>query len=118
MKVKDIDNITIYIEDLNKTKRFYHETLDLPIIQKDDQTITFQLGKQKLICSLIDQNHQTKNNPNIGAGNFTILVKDSLDIVKAHLENYFIELIDFSTENHSLTFLDPDKNLIKIMTNN
>ncbi|MCF6514722.1 lactoylglutathione lyase [Lactobacillus sp. S2-2] len=118
MKVKDIDNITIYIEDLNKTMRFYHETLDLPIVKKSDYMITFQLGKQKLNCSLINDEDNSNNLPSIGSGNLTILVKDPIEVIKAHLENYFIDLIEFSKENKSIKFLDPDQNLIEIISNN
>ncbi|MCX8742614.1 VOC family protein [Lactobacillus sp. B3795] len=121
MKVKDIDHITIFANDLKLCMRFYHEVLDLPIIKFTDDRLEFQLGKQKLIFLQNDSDDNVPENPTPGSSKFCIIVKDSLTDLSAHLANYGVTIIDGPKKVHgsngpmnSLFINDPEKNVIEI----
>lgn len=121
MKVKDIDNITIFAADLKLCMRFYHEVLDLPIIEMTDTKLEFQLGKQKLIFLQNDSDDNVPENPTSGSAKFCIIVKDSLTDLSSHLANYGVKIIDGPKKikgangmMNSIFINDPENNVIEI----
>ncbi|XIF19550.1 MAG: hypothetical protein AJITA_00206 [Acetilactobacillus jinshanensis] len=122
MRVRDIDHLTITVKDLDRTMRFYHEVLDLPVVSFTKKLLTVQLGHQKLEFRQADMNY----NPNIphatpGASAFCITDKDSLTYTKEHLANYGVKVVRGPVEvrgsngpMRALWILDPDSNLIEI----
>ncbi|AYF92290.1 VOC family protein [Apilactobacillus bombintestini] len=121
MKVKDIDHIVIFAQDLKLCMRFYHEVLDLPIVEFTDNLLELQLGKQKLIFLPAERNSDTPANPTPGANSFCITVKDSLEDLSSHLANYGVNIIDGPKKVHgsngmmnSLFINDPENNVIEI----
>lgn len=40
-----IGAITLFVEDLDATKRFYQEVFDLPVVFEDDNSAVFSFGK-------------------------------------------------------------------------
>ncbi|UQS84400.1 VOC family protein [Apilactobacillus apisilvae] len=122
MKVKDIDHITIFVRDLEKTMRFYHEVFDLPILTFDESKLEFQLGKQKLIfLTIISSDNNNPKNPSAGSSKFCIIAKDSLSDITSHLANYGVEIIDgpkkvsgANGEMNSIYVNDPEQNVIEI----
>lgn len=121
MKVKDIDHITIFSKDLKKCMRFYHEVLDLPIIDFTDDQLEFQLGKQKLIFIANPTVVNSPDNTVPGAVSFCITVKDSLTDLSAHLANYGVHIIDGPKPVHgsngnmqAILINDPENNVIEI----
>ncbi|TPR18296.1 VOC family protein [Apilactobacillus timberlakei] len=122
MKVKDIDHITIFVDDLEKCMRFYHEVFDLPILKFDDKQLEFQLGKQKLIfLPIISDEKNNPKNPTAGSGKFCIITKDSLSDITSHLANYGVDIIDgpkkvrgANGEMNSIYVNDPENNIIEI----
>ncbi|WP_413628257.1 VOC family protein [Fructilactobacillus vespulae] len=121
MRVQDIDHLDLVVADLEKTMRFYHEVLDLPIILEEDTKIVFQLGKQKLVCRTTADEGLAAIHSQVGSTTFSILTKDPLATVEKHLANYFIDIVAgpsksvFANKNViSLYINDPAGNLIEI----
>ncbi|EKK20601.1 biphenyl-2, 3-diol 1, 2-dioxygenase III-related protein [Fructilactobacillus florum 8D] len=121
MRVHDIAQLQIHVRDLETTLQFYHEVLDLPVLVANQHEICFQLGKQRLHCQLIDPQKLGPAHPTCGAAFFSILIKDSLTDLAAHLANYAIPIVKGPlTIKHgkqlqtALYINDPDGNLIEI----
>lgn len=44
-----IESLTLHTSSLHRTRLFYHQTLELPIIAENDESITFRAGRTKLV---------------------------------------------------------------------
>ncbi|USS88392.1 VOC family protein [Fructilactobacillus hinvesii] len=121
MRIKDVDQVVITVDDLEATRGFYHEVLDLPILAETEQKLLFQLGKQTLVCQLPTAEGAQPAQPTVGAATISLLAKDSLATIEAHLANYFIKIVAgpldrqlTTNQAHSLLINDPAGNLIEI----
>ncbi|MCL0311994.1 VOC family protein [Apilactobacillus sp. TMW 2.2459] len=121
MKIKDIDHITIAVENLERCMRFYHEVLDLPIVKQNEQSILLQIGKQKIKLVLQNKNDLKPNKETAASASFCVIAKDSLKDIQAHLANYGVNIVDgpklINGSNglmNSIHITDPEGNLIEI----
>ncbi|USS85704.1 VOC family protein [Fructilactobacillus myrtifloralis] len=121
MRVRDVDQVVVTVDELEAALRFYHEVLDLPLLKETADQLLFQLGKQTLVCQLPSISGLTAAQPTAGSTAFSILAKDSLATIQAHLANYFIDIvagpIERQTAKHqvrSLFIQDPAGNLLEI----
>ncbi|USS89260.1 VOC family protein [Fructilactobacillus cliffordii] len=121
MRVKDVDQVVITVDDLEAARGFYHEVLDLPVLAETETKLLFQLGKQTLVCQLPTDTGLQPAHPTVGSTTLSILVKDSLATIEAHFANYFIDIVAgpldrqlTKHQGHSLLINDPAGNLIEI----
>ena len=113
MNIREIEYITIFVSDLEASLRFYHEVFDLQIVDLPNGDKGADLNKMFLDF------HQeaTVDNPI----SFGLIAKDKMTDIKAHLINYFVDIVDEPTQKtevrrnvNSITILDPDKNRIEV----
>jgi catechol 2,3-dioxygenase-like lactoylglutathione lyase family enzyme len=53
MKMNAIKEICLYVNDLERTRDFYHELLELPLISYvEERHVFFRVGEQVLLCFL------------------------------------------------------------------
>ena len=122
MNVRDLDHLTITVSNLDRTMRFYHEVLDLPVVSFTKKLLTIQLGHQKLEFRQAGQQYQPNlAKPTPGASAFCITAKDSLTYTKEHLANYGVTIVAGPTKvkgpngpMRAIYIYDPDRNLIEI----
>ncbi|GLB46568.1 glyoxalase [Philodulcilactobacillus myokoensis] len=122
MKVKDIDHVTLFSDDLEKSMRFYHEALDLPVVKFQNDRLELQLGKQKLIILNINAEMPAKPGKNIaGGGSFSLISKDPLEYLTNHFANYGVDILAGPLKirgangmMNAIYIHDPDQNLIEI----
>jgi catechol 2,3-dioxygenase-like lactoylglutathione lyase family enzyme len=64
MKIKQIKETCLYVQNLNKIQDFYHFKLGLPIISMvENRHIFFRAGTSVLLCFIPDTTKQEKNLP-------------------------------------------------------
>lgn len=122
MNIRNIDHLTLTVSDLERSLRWYHEVLDLPIITFDDGRKGVKLGKQKLNFQVTDNPYlPVAKHPTVGAADFAIIATDPLANILAHLTNYAVEIVDGPIPKQgaqgpmtSVYVRDPDENLIEI----
>ncbi len=113
MNVRELDFITIPVSDLETSRRFYHEVLDLPMTDLPDGRDVAKLQKEYLI---LDSNEKVEQPISFG-----VIANDSVVDVNSHLINYDVEVISGPKEENlfghkvtSFVVLDPDKNKVTI----
>lgn len=122
MKIRDIDHVTMYVNDVDRTIRFYHETFDMPVLHQDDTHALMLCGKQALDFKLITENQSLEAKQKAaGSAAFCFIVKEQLSDVENHLRSYYIPILDGPSEHQgahsqltSLFINDPDGNLLEI----
>jgi len=51
MKIKQIKEVCLYINDLDEAEKFYHQQLELPVISRvEGRHIFFRVGPNVLLC--------------------------------------------------------------------
>lgn len=113
MNIREIEYITIPVSNLEVSLRFYHEVFDLRIVDLPNGDKGADLRKQFLDFHVEDKvEHPTS---------FGLIAHDSMKDIKAHLINYFVDIVSEPTEKtevrrnvNSITILDPDKNRIEV----
>ncbi|MBU9789871.1 VOC family protein [Lentilactobacillus sp. IMAU92037] len=113
MNIREIEYITIPVSNLEVSLRFYHEVFDMQIVDLPNGDKGADLRKMFLDFRQVDN----VSNPI----SFGLIAKDSMEAIKAHLINYFVDIVDEpSTKTevrrkvNSITILDPDKNRIEV----
>lgn len=114
---KDIEVITLFVEDLPKSKLFYEKVFDLSVVFEDDNCTIFDFGNLIINLLKISESHQLISPMVVSerkAGSrfmFTIKVKD-VDAVCKDLDNRGVELlngpIDRPWGRRTACFADPD----------
>ncbi|GHP14518.1 glyoxalase [Lentilactobacillus fungorum] len=113
MNIREIEYITIPVSNLEVSLRFYHEVFDLRIVDLPNGDKGADLRKMFLDFHLEDRvDHPIS---------FGLIAKDSMAAIKAHLINYFVDIVDEPTTKtevrrkvNSITILDPDQNRIEV----
>lgn len=122
MKIKDIDNITITVSNIEKSQRFYHEVFDMPEIFSDDGRPTLLCGKQAIKLQEADNPFELSgHNQATGVATLCIIVKESLESVMNHFESYYVDIVTGPVKSrgahgelNSIYIHDPDLNLIEV----
>jgi catechol 2,3-dioxygenase-like lactoylglutathione lyase family enzyme len=118
-----IKETCLYVRDLEKTKHFYNEILELPIIHYERKKhIFFKLGSSVLLC-FNPEDSKTKTSPpaHFGEGKqhvaFEVPDKEYLNS-KKEIQSKGIRIIDevvWSSGKKSFYFEDFDGNVLEIV---
>ena len=122
MKMRRIDHIVLTVSNLEESMRFYHEVLDMPVIdqQSNDDVITRRCGHQLIRL----QHRPTKlvaNPPTVGSADLCLVAGDKVDDILHHFNSYYVDVVEGPVEKQgsegamtSIYVHDPDKNLIEV----
>jgi catechol 2,3-dioxygenase-like lactoylglutathione lyase family enzyme len=115
--IKRIEQVFLFVSDLNKSVSFYNELLGLPIVASENDWVTFEIDDQTLTLQKC-------------AGEFTAhlnsprnvqfaLEVDDLDSFYVNLEGkgvpFFMEPTDQSWGGRLAQLLDPDGNILQLI---
>lgn len=123
MNFLKIKETCLYVHDLEQARKFYHETLELPLISYvKDKHIFFRAGSSVLLCfNPHDSRQKETPPPHFGGGkqHFAFEVKQS-DYAQAKrwIESKNIRITDTVTWKsgaESFYFEDPEGNVLEIV---
>ncbi|WP_295746685.1 VOC family protein [uncultured Limosilactobacillus sp.] len=120
MRMRRFDDLTIYVSDLERSRRFYHEVFDMPIIeeQSDANHVTIRCGHQLIRLIAADHDHQSM----VGMASFSIVARDNIDDISHHFISYEVKMIQpvhqalgAEGKMQAITIADPDNNIINVV---
>ena len=121
MKYVKIKETCLYVHDLEKTRKFYHEILELPIINYEPgKHIFFRLGSSVLLCFNPDDSRSKVSPPaHYGGGkqHFAFEVNDYAK-AKEEIKAKGITITDevtWKSGEESFYFEDPEGNILEIL---
>lgn len=123
MKIRRIDHIVLTVSDLSRSRRFYHEVFDMPVIdqQSSDSVITLRCGHQLIRLQQADREALKADKPTVGSADLCIVARDDLDAILCHFKSYYVDVIEGPVKKNgsegpmqSIYIHDPDKNLIEV----
>lgn len=123
MKFLKIKETCLYVRDLEGAKKFYHETLELPLISYvANKHIFFKAGTSVLLCFNPEDSRHKKSPPaHYGGGkqHFAFEVKlQEYEHAKTWIESKGIRITDTVTWKsgvESFYFEDPEGNVLEIV---
>lgn len=123
MDIIKIKETCLYIHDLEQAKKFYHETLELPLLSYvKGKHVFFRAGTSVLLCFNPEDSKQKKSPPaHYGGGkqHFAFEVKDSdYAIAKEWVATKGITITEEVTwrgGKKSFYFEDPEGNVLEIV---
>lgn len=125
MKMRRIDHIVLTVSDLERSRRFYHEVFDMPVIdqQTNDEVVTLRCGHQLIRLQTVDRDQKAlqANKPTVGAADLCLVSGDDVNETLHHFKSYFVDVIagpvtKYGSEGQmtSIYLRDPDQNLIEV----
>lgn len=112
--MKIIESV-LHTTDLDSLEDFYRNTLQLPIISNDSETLRIKVGESILTFMKTDSStpyHFAFNIPQNQITQALEWLKERVDI----LPDEHGEIIDFANWNaHSVYFYDPDNNIVELI---
>ena len=123
MDISKIKETCLYVHDLEKAKRFYHERLGLPVISYlNDKHLFLRAGQSVLLLFNPDDSKQKKSPPaHFGGGkqHFAFEVNASnYDESRREIQGKGIVIIDeitWKSGKKSFYFNDPEGNVLEIL---
>jgi catechol 2,3-dioxygenase-like lactoylglutathione lyase family enzyme len=123
MKIKGIKETCLYIEEIDRTEKFYHQLLGLPVYNKiDGKLIFFRAGESMLLCFVNGTTtSQSKLPPHAASGSIHFafeVAKEEYQNWKNYLESKSIEIEheqEWKNGLKSFYFRDPDGHLAEIL---
>lgn len=120
MRMRRLDDITIFVSDLEKSRLFYHEVFDMPII--DDQSsstlVTVRCGHQLIRLRAADKDHQLM----VGKASFSVVARDNMHDIVHHFISYEVDVKEQPHQANGaegameeITIADPDDNTINVV---
>ncbi|MFQ6103172.1 MAG: VOC family protein [Candidatus Glassbacteria bacterium] len=115
--IKRIEQVFLFVSDLNKSVSFYNEILGLPIVASDNDWVTFEIDDQTLTLQKCTKDLSA---PLHGPRNvqFALQVED-LDSFYITLETkgvpFFLEPTEQSWGGKLAQLLDPDGNILQLI---
>jgi catechol 2,3-dioxygenase-like lactoylglutathione lyase family enzyme len=94
-----IGAITLFVEDLEATRRFYRDVFDLPLHYEDDSSAVFRFGDTLVNLLKVDAAHELIEPARVGGPSggsrtqFTLQV-DDVDVAWAELERRGAKLLN------------------------
>ncbi len=118
-----IKETCLYVEDLEKIRQFYHEILDLPIINYDPgKHIFFRLGSSVLLCfNPEDSKHKVSPPGHFGGGNQHVAFEVTAADYEKAKDNIIakgikvIDEVEWKSGVKSFYFNDPEGNILEIV---
>lgn len=125
MKIVNLDHMVLTVNDLEKSKNFYHEIVGLPVIteQTDASHASLVCGNSLLRLRQVDNRVQAIVAGNLTPGSFDFCLEaaDAIDDVIKSLQKNGVAIEQGPVEKHgvkgkmlSVYFRDPDGNLVEI----
>lgn len=123
MKMRRIDHFVLTVSDLKRSRRFYHEVFDMPVIesQSSDAVVTLRCGHQLIRLQQADRDALKAAKPTVGSADFCMVARDDLDAIMHHFKSYDVDVIQGPVEKHgsegamqSIYLRDPDDNLVEV----
>ena len=123
MEIKQIKETCLYVQDLDRTKAFYHDILGLPLYSHvKDRHIFFKAGTSMLLCFLPEVTKAEQNlPPHYAYGKQHIAFEVSAAVYnkwKKQLLSKEIKIIHqqhWRDDLHSFYFEDPNGHLLEIV---
>jgi catechol 2,3-dioxygenase-like lactoylglutathione lyase family enzyme len=123
MNILSIKETCIYVEDLERSRRFYSDKLGLPLISfVKNRHVFFKAGASVLLCFLAEKTKQEKQLPAHGAQGqihfaFEVSKEEYVDAL-SQIKKSGIEILHeqvWKNGLHSFYFHDPDNHLVEII---
>lgn len=125
MKIVNLDHMVLTVNDLEKSKNFYHEVVGLPVIteQTDATHASLVCGNSLLRLRQVDNSVKAIVAGNLTPGSFDFCLESSDDInnVISSLKKKGVAIEQGPVVKHgfkgkmmSVYFRDPDGNLVEI----
>lgn len=122
MKVERIDHLVLTVRDIEETCNFYSEVLGMEVETVSARRKALKFGNQRLSLHQKGRELEPKaDSPAAGPIDIRFIVTDSVEQIKAELENKNIQIqgmVGRSGANgkmNSIYFRDPDQNLIEVI---
>lgn len=123
MQFNQIKETCLYVQDLDRTEKFYSETLNLKVISRSEgRHVFFKAGTSVLLCFIAEATQLEDNLPaHFGEGNMHIafeVPKEKYENVKVELKSAGIEIEheqEWSEEYRSFYFRDPDGHSLEVV---
>lgn len=123
MNVTQIKETCLYVRDLERARRFYHETLGLPVISyARGKHVFFRAGSSILLCFNPEDSKNKKSPPGHfaeGRHHFAFEVtREKYNDHKLEMQEKGIAIIDkviWQTGQESFYFEDPEGNVLEIV---
>jgi lactoylglutathione lyase len=115
--IKDVGAIILFVEDLRRSKVFYHEVLGLDVHFEDDQSVGFKVEGLAFIVLQVDRARvqlqgEPTATPGAGATAFLTTFTDDVDALHADLAGRGINFLQPPTDQpwgvRTAYFKDPD----------
>lgn len=125
MQIVNLDHMVLTVNDLEKSKNFYHEIVGLPIIseQTDETHASLICGNSLLRLRQVDNSVKAIVAGNLTPGSFDFCLEssDTIDDVISSLKKKDVKIEQGPVVKHgfkgkmmSVYFRDPDGNLVEI----
>ncbi len=123
MEIKQVKETCLYVKDLERSKKFYHDILGLQVYSMvENRHVFFKVGPSMLLCFQPEVTKAEKNlPPHFAYGIQHIALEVSPDTYtkwKAALQQKGVAVIHeqhWKASLYSLYFKDPDGHLIEIV---
>jgi len=123
MRIRQIKETSLYIQDLEKAFQFYHYKLGLPLISRaENQHIFFRAGSSVLLCFIPESTRKKIELPaHFGDGNQHLAFEvdpGDYEQWKGKLKMAGIAIIHeevWKDDLESFYFLDPENNVLEIV---
>ena len=123
MKIKRVDSLVIYTQNLARSARFYHEVFDLPLVSQTKTAQTFHLGHQLLHLRSLEDVQLPPQSKTPGSLCLSIVAADCKEAILNHCKSYFVPIVQVNEQTTgadgacwSIILQDPDENLIEVIT--
>ena len=114
---KEIGAITLFVEDLDRSKAFYQDVFDLPVMHQDDEGAMFRFAETFVFLTKSSAAHRmiapaTVGDPATGPRFVFAIIVEDVDAVSAELERKGVPRINGPADRpwgmRTLNFRDPD----------
>jgi catechol 2,3-dioxygenase-like lactoylglutathione lyase family enzyme len=121
--IKDVGAIILFVEDLQRSKAFYHEMLGLDVEFEDDESVGFKVKGLAFIVLQVDRARvqlqgEPTATPRAGATAFLTTFSDDVDALHASLVerriHFFQAPMDQPWGMRTAYFKDPDGHVWEI----
>jgi len=121
--IKDVGAIILFVEDLQRSKAFYHEMLGLDVEFEDDESVSFKVEGLAFIVLQVDRARvqlqgEPTATPRAGATAFLTTFSDDVDALHARLVERRIHFFQTPTDQpwgmRTAYFKDPDGHVWEI----